>query len=111
MDFIDKIRELAARIPKQLDHIQTEEATKNALVMPFITASRADELISTHQRSGFSLQRWADVVCNLCQESVQVERLLQKLTAMRSQILRSFGKKTFIGGTDDNNRHLLGSGV
>jgi predicted type IV restriction endonuclease len=38
MDFIDKIRELAARIPKQLDHIQTEEATKNALIMPFIAA-------------------------------------------------------------------------
>jgi hypothetical protein len=28
MDFIDKIRELSARIPKQLEHIQTEEATK-----------------------------------------------------------------------------------
>lgn len=38
MDFIDKIRELSARIPKQLEHIQTEEAAKNALVMPFITA-------------------------------------------------------------------------
>jgi predicted type IV restriction endonuclease len=36
MDFIDRVRELAARIPKQLPHIQTEEATKNALVMPFI---------------------------------------------------------------------------
>jgi hypothetical protein len=38
MDFIDHIRELSARIPKQLPHIQTEEATKNALVMPFISA-------------------------------------------------------------------------
>lgn len=38
MDFIDKIRELSARIPKQLDYIQTEEATKNALIMPFISA-------------------------------------------------------------------------
>ena len=38
MDFIDRIRELSARIPKQLEHIQTEEATKNALVMPFISA-------------------------------------------------------------------------
>jgi len=38
MDFIDKIRELSARIPKQLDNIQTEEATKHALVMPFIAA-------------------------------------------------------------------------
>lgn len=38
MDFIEKIRELSARIPKQLDNIQTEEATKHALVMPFISA-------------------------------------------------------------------------
>ncbi len=38
MDFIDKIRELGARIPKQLELIQTEEATKHALVMPFIAA-------------------------------------------------------------------------
>lgn len=38
MDFIDKIKELSARIPDQIDHIQTEEATKNALIMPFIAA-------------------------------------------------------------------------
>lgn len=38
MDFIDKIRDLSARIPAQLEHIQTEEATKNALIMPFISA-------------------------------------------------------------------------
>ncbi|MFN8500439.1 type I restriction endonuclease [Kouleothrix sp.] len=38
MDFIDRIRELATRIPKQLEYIQTEEATKNALIMPFISA-------------------------------------------------------------------------
>lgn len=38
MDFIDRLRELAARIPKQMEIIQTEEATKNAFVMPFISA-------------------------------------------------------------------------
>ncbi len=38
MDFIDKIRNLADRIPSQLEHCQTEEATKNALIMPFINA-------------------------------------------------------------------------
>ena len=38
MDFIDRIRDLAAQIPNQLNHIQTEEATKIALVMPFIRA-------------------------------------------------------------------------
>jgi hypothetical protein len=38
MDFIDQIQALASRLDKQLDHITTEEATKNALVMPFINA-------------------------------------------------------------------------
>lgn len=38
MDLIDKIQEIATRMPKQLEHIQTEEATKTAFVMPFISA-------------------------------------------------------------------------
>ncbi|MER0203258.1 MAG: restriction endonuclease [Nitrosomonas sp.] len=38
MDLIDRIKEISARIPKQNAHIQTEEATKNAFVMPFISA-------------------------------------------------------------------------
>ena len=36
MDFIDRVREMAGRIEKRLAHVQTEEATKNSLVMPFI---------------------------------------------------------------------------
>jgi hypothetical protein len=36
MDFIDHIRDLSARIQKQASSIQTEEATKNAFVMPFM---------------------------------------------------------------------------
>lgn len=38
MDFIEQLQQLAARIPKLCEHLQTEEATKNALVMPFIAA-------------------------------------------------------------------------
>lgn len=38
MDFIDRIQQLANRIPQQMEHCQTEEATKNALIMPFINA-------------------------------------------------------------------------
>jgi len=38
MDLIDRLREISARIPKLLAHLQTEEATKNALVLPFINA-------------------------------------------------------------------------
>ena len=36
MDFIDRIEELSERVPKQIDYCTTEEATKNALVLPFI---------------------------------------------------------------------------
>lgn len=38
MDFIDQLRALASRIASTKDLIQTEEATKNAMVMPFIQA-------------------------------------------------------------------------
>ncbi|NOY73273.1 MAG: restriction endonuclease [Gammaproteobacteria bacterium] len=37
MDLIDKIREIASKIPTQREYIQTEEATKNAFIMPFIS--------------------------------------------------------------------------
>jgi hypothetical protein len=38
MDFADRIRELASRIPAQIPHLRTEEAAKNALVLPFLSA-------------------------------------------------------------------------
>lgn len=38
MDFIDQINALASRASSQIEHLATEEATKNALVMPFINA-------------------------------------------------------------------------
>ena len=37
MDLADRIREIAARVAKRLDRVKTEEATKTALVLPFIT--------------------------------------------------------------------------
>ena len=36
MDFIDQIKELSRQMSTQLEHVETEEATKNALIMPFI---------------------------------------------------------------------------
>ena len=36
MDLIDQIKNLAAKISKSKDSLQTEEATKNAFIMPFI---------------------------------------------------------------------------
>lgn len=38
MDFKDQVQQLAERIDKQKDVIATEEATKNAFIMPFIQA-------------------------------------------------------------------------
>lgn len=38
MDFIDQLRALASRVSATKDMIQTEEATKNAMIMPFIQA-------------------------------------------------------------------------
>lgn len=38
MDFSEQIMALSSQISKQLKHIETEEATKNAFIMPFINA-------------------------------------------------------------------------
>ena len=38
MDFKDLIKQLSERVEKLKDNLQTEEATKNALIMPFIQA-------------------------------------------------------------------------
>ena len=38
MDLIDRMREISNQAPRQLEFIKTEEATKNAFVMPFIQA-------------------------------------------------------------------------
>ena len=42
MDFKDILRQLSERIEKLRDNLQTEEATKNALIMPFIQAMGYD---------------------------------------------------------------------
>lgn len=38
MDFKDTIKQLTERVAKLKDNIQTEEATKNAFIMPFINS-------------------------------------------------------------------------
>lgn len=38
MDLIDRIKNLASTVKKQIDNIKTEEATKNAFIMPFINS-------------------------------------------------------------------------
>ena len=36
MDFAERIAELSKKVKAQGGHLETEQATKNALVMPFI---------------------------------------------------------------------------
>ena len=36
MDLLERVRELSNRARKRLERVETEEATKTALVMPFI---------------------------------------------------------------------------
>ena len=38
MDLIDRLETLSRQIPGQLEYVHTEEATKNAMIMPFLQA-------------------------------------------------------------------------
>jgi len=38
MDLAPQLQQLSERIPRQLPHVTTKEATKNSLVLPFISA-------------------------------------------------------------------------
>ena len=38
MDLIDRLKDLSARVSNQLEYIQTEEAAKNAIVLPLLSA-------------------------------------------------------------------------
>lgn len=42
MDFKDELKQIGARVDKLKDQIQTEEATKNAFIMPFLNAMGYD---------------------------------------------------------------------
>ena len=37
MDLLERVEEVASRARKRLEKVETEEATKTALVMPFIS--------------------------------------------------------------------------
>ena len=36
LDFVDRVREMSSRFENRISSVKTEEATKTALVMPFI---------------------------------------------------------------------------
>lgn len=45
MDFIDQLKQFAKRVDTLKDSIQTEEATKTAIIMPFFSMLGYDVLI------------------------------------------------------------------
>ena len=57
MNFIDQLKALGGKVPA-CDILQTEEATKNALVMPFIHILGYDIFDSTGVKSPNSSPTW-----------------------------------------------------
>lgn len=97
MDFKDQIKQLASRIAKIKDNIQTEEATKNAFIMPFIQALGYDVFDPTEvvpemdcdlvkkkgEKIDYAIQKDGDTImlveCKHCQQNLSLhETQLQK---------------------------------
>lgn len=58
MDFKDQIKNLGERVDKLKNQIATEEATKNAFIMPFIqtlgvNSAHVDHLVPLHRDQSF----------------------------------------------------------
>ena len=47
MDFIDEVRTRSGRFANRTEHLDTEEATKSALVLPFMTETQGGQEVST----------------------------------------------------------------
>ena len=54
MDLIDRVREVKLRAQKRLDKVETEEAAKTALVMPFISHVLGYNVFDPAEDMGFS---------------------------------------------------------
>jgi hypothetical protein len=104
MDFKDKLQALATKIPLLAPRLQTEEATKNALIMPFIAALGYDvfdptevvpEYIADHgikkgEKVDYALVKGDQIIvifeCKHCGGDLNV--------AHASQLFRYFGVTT-----------------
>jgi hypothetical protein len=76
MSYADRIKALGQRVPSLAQHLETEEATKNALVMPFIAAMgydvfnplevvpefTADVGIKRHEKVDYAIKRGNEVI-------------------------------------------------
>lgn len=127
MDLIDKIKELSSRIQKQKIHIQTEEATKNAFVMPFISALGydvfnpmevipefiADSGIKKGEKVDYAIKKDNDIIilieCKWAGANLQNEHSSQlyryfSVTEARFAILTNGIEYLFYSDIDEPNR-------
>ncbi len=95
MEIAEKIYQLSQNVEKQLPHIQTEEATKNAFIMPFIAALgynvfdptevipefNADVGIKKGEKVDYAIKKDGNVIilieCKHHNDSLSVERSSQ----------------------------------
>lgn len=99
MDFKDSIKQIADRVEKLKDSIQTEEATKNALVLPFIQALGYDVFNPTEVTPEYTCDigtkkgEKIDYAINLNGKPcilIECKHWTQNLTLHDNQLLRYF---------------------
>lgn len=99
MDFADQIAQLASRVDKMKPQLQTEEATKNALIMPFIQTLGYDvfnplEVIPEYT-SDIGIKKGEKVDYAIMQKDkmmmlIECKGVNDKLTNHDSQLIRYF---------------------
>ncbi|ATQ70050.1 MULTISPECIES: type I restriction endonuclease [Methylosinus] len=127
MDFADKIAALSERISKQKDSIETEEATKNAFIMPFISALgydvfnphevvpefTADVGVKKGEKVDYAIKINGKVAmlieCKPCRESLSAQHMSQlfryfSVVEARFSILTNGIKYWFFTDLDNKNK-------
>ncbi|MEO3407395.1 type I restriction endonuclease [Mucilaginibacter sp. CAU 1740] len=99
MDFKDQILQLAARVEKLLPQLKTEEATKNALIMPFIQVLGYDVFnpfeVNPEFIADIGIKKGEKVDYAIMQEGepailIECKHHLEKLDPHNSQLFRYF---------------------
>jgi len=99
MDFKDQILQLATRVEKLLPQLQTEEATKNALIMPFIQALGYDVFnpfeVNPEFIADIGIKKGEKVDYAIIKEGdptilIECKHHLEKLDPHNSQLFRYF---------------------
>lgn len=103
MDFKDQILQLAARVEKLLPQLKTEEATKNALIMPFIQVLGYDVFnpfeVNPEFIADIGIKKGEKVDYAIMKEGeptilIECKHHLEKLDPHNSQLFRYFHTTT-----------------